>query len=107
MGQGSDGAFEIEGGSSGKDVERDTIRMLSGYDVKGDSPTGSKEVRMVPFARQVEAGNVAILAGEWNEEYLDYIVLFPNGGLDDGDASSGSFNELAGEEKKQAKATAR
>lgn len=98
--------FEVEGGSSGKDVERSTIRMLSGYDVKGDRPTGSKEVRAVPFARQVEAGNVAIVEGEWNEEYLDHVVLFPNGGADDMDASSGSFNTLE-IEKKKAKARAR
>lgn len=86
--------FEVEGGSSGKDVEGDTIRMLEGYDVKGDSPTGSKEVRAIPFARQVEAGNVAIIAGEWNQDYLDNIVLFPNGGKDEMDASSGAFNSL-------------
>jgi predicted phage terminase large subunit-like protein len=98
--------FEVEGGSSGKDVERDTIRMLAEYDVKGDSPTGSKEVRAIPFARQVEAGNVALVAGEWNQDYLDNIVLFPNGGKDEMDGSSGAFNALA-TKKKVARARAR
>jgi phage terminase large subunit-like protein len=33
--------------------------------------TGSKEVRAEPYAAQVQGGNVALLAGTWNADFLD------------------------------------
>jgi predicted phage terminase large subunit-like protein len=50
----------------------------------------------MPFAAQWQAGNVRILRGDWNREYLDEMERFPHGAHDDQvDGSSGAFNRLA------------
>ena len=88
---------EQEGGASGKAVVAARARMLAGYDY-GPAPTsGDKIVRARPFRAQCEAGNVKLKRGDWNEAYLAELESFPNGSHDDQvDASSASFNELAG-----------
>ena len=48
----------------------------------------------------MQAGNVKLLRGQWNEAYLSELENFPVGGHDDQvDASSDAFNELALGEK--------
>jgi predicted phage terminase large subunit-like protein len=60
-----------------------------------DRVTGQKDVRAMPFAAQCEAGNVRLVLGQWNREYIDELCAFPNGSHDDQvDASSGAFNKL-------------
>ncbi len=87
---------EQEPGSSGLDVARAIVTMLSGYPINYEPSTGSKEVRSMPFAAQCEAGNVKVLRGPWNAAYLDELTSFPFGTNDDQvDASSGAFNKLA------------
>jgi hypothetical protein len=72
------------------------IQRLAGFNVRKEKPTGDKRTRAQPFAAQAEAGNVRIVAGEWNRDYLDELTLFPEGANDDQvDASSGAFNKLA------------
>lgn len=84
--------IEKEGGSSGKEVAENDIRMFAGYPVAVDAPTGSKEVRAQPLADQAEGGNVDIVAAPWNNAYLDEMGAFPFGAHDDQvDASSGAF----------------
>ncbi len=86
--------FEVEGGSSGKDVEKDTIRLLQGFSVKGIPSRTNKQLRAEPFAAQVQGGNVTLIKGLWNRDYLDEMTVFPNGKHDDQvDASSGAFND--------------
>jgi phage terminase large subunit-like protein len=47
-------------------------------------------------AAQVQAGNVLLLAGEWNRAFLDEHETFPAGKFKDQvDAASGAFNKLA------------
>ena len=88
--------IEQEGGSGGKESAQATVRNLSGFIVKTDHPTGDKETRAEPFAVQFNAGNVAILKGEWNEDYLRELRIFPAGKYKDQvDASSGAFNRLS------------
>lgn len=87
---------EQEGGSGGKESAEATIRLLAGYAVHAQTSTGSKEVRAQPFAAQAEAGNIKLLAGDWNETYIDELSSFPYGKNDDQvDGSSGAFNKLA------------
>jgi hypothetical protein len=63
--------------------------------------TGDKYTRAEPFSAQCEAGNVFIVEGEWNNDYLDELCLFPGGSFKDQvDASSGAFGRLV--MKKQA-----
>jgi hypothetical protein len=39
--------------------------MLAGYRVFTDKVTGSKESRALPFAAQLQGGNVYLIAGDW------------------------------------------
>jgi predicted phage terminase large subunit-like protein len=87
---------EQEPGSAGKRVIAAHTLLLAGFDYKGEHSTGAKTVRATPFATQVDAGNVCLLAGPWNQAYIDELLLFPNGRHDDQvDASGTAFNELA------------
>jgi predicted phage terminase large subunit-like protein len=86
---------EAEGGSGGKESAEATVRKLAGFAVRTEHPTGSKEVRAEPFAAQAEGGNVRLVRGGWNADYLDELCAFPNGRHDDQvDANSGAFNKL-------------
>ena len=77
---------------------RDLIKKLSGYPVHWGRPTGEKSVRAAPFATQVNVGNVRLLRGDWNREFIEELRQFPFGSHDDRvDAASGGFNFLNGE----------
>ncbi len=87
---------EQEPGSGGKESAEATVRQLAGYPVHAERATGSKEVRAEPFAAQCEAGNVRLVRGPWNGDYLEEMASFPRGAFaDQVDASSGAFNKLA------------
>ena len=59
-----------------------------------------KVTRANPFRTQVEARNVALVRAPWNRAYLSELADFPVGIHDDQvDASSGSFNAVALEER--------
>lgn len=88
---------EQEPGSGGKESAESTVRNLAGFIVEADRPTGDKVLRAEPFAAQVQAGNVFLLAGDWNRDYLNELEQFPNGPRKDQvDASSGAFSKLTG-----------
>ncbi|HEY9661198.1 MAG TPA: phage terminase large subunit [Allocoleopsis sp.] len=88
--------LEQQGGSSGLDVVRDTIRMLAGFHVAADKPTGEKHVRAVPFSVQVNYGNVYLpLGAPWVQDYVAEMRYFPNSKFKDQvDASSMAFSHL-------------
>jgi predicted phage terminase large subunit-like protein len=66
-----------------------------GYDYAGVSITGDKVTRAKPFRAQVEAGNVKLVRGAWNEAFIQELCMFPTGKHDDQvDASSCAFNAL-------------
>ncbi len=82
-------------GQAGKAQAKYYMRQLAGYDVKFTPESGDKMTRAKPFAAQAEAGNVKILRGLWNEDYLDELCMFPFGKFKDQvDASSRAFSEL-------------
>lgn len=88
--------IEQEPGSGGKESAENTVINLAGYTIRAERPTGDKAVRANPFSIQVEAGNVCIVEGDWNEEYIKELQTFPVGKYKDQvDASSGAFNKLA------------
>lgn len=88
---------EREPGSGGKESAENTVRNLRGFVAEWDLVTGSKEVRAEPFAAQVQAGNVSLVQGEWNRDYMNELELFPNGKYKDQvDASGGGFNKVVG-----------
>lgn len=87
--------IEQEPGSGGKESAEATIKNLAGFVTTKDRPTGDKTFRADPFSVQVNVGNVEILSGAWNEEYLDEMKNFPNSTFKDQiDASSGAFAML-------------
>jgi predicted phage terminase large subunit-like protein len=88
-------AIEEEGGSSGKYQTAGLARMLHGFIVDGEHPTGPKDVRARPFASQVKAGNARHLRAAWNSVYVNELVAFPAGSHDDiVDAASAAFTAL-------------
>lgn len=88
--------IEQEPGSGGKESAEATIRNLAGYSVFADKVTGSKEVRAQPFAAQVQAGNVRLVAGSWVGPFCDECEVWPRGKFNDQvDAAAGAFNKLA------------
>lgn len=87
---------EQEPGSGGKESAESTIRNLSGFRAYSERATGDKAVRAEPYAVQVEAGNVKVVAGEWNKTFIDEHKTFPVGKYKDQiDAGGGAFNKLA------------
>lgn len=82
-------------GQAGKVQKRAYLNKLAGYNVRIQRETGDKVTRAEPFARQCEGGNVYLLEGPWNDEYVDEVCLFPGGPRKDVvDASSGAFGRL-------------
>jgi predicted phage terminase large subunit-like protein len=82
-------------GQAGKVQAQDMVAMLAGWKVKAQPETGDKVTRAEPFSSQCEAGNVYIVEGEWNQDYLDELCMFPGGSFKDQvDASSGAFAGL-------------
>jgi predicted phage terminase large subunit-like protein len=86
---------EVEPAGSGKEAAATTTRNLAGFMIHNDRPTGDKELRAVPFADQVGAGNVYLAPGHWNAAYMAELQYFPYSTYrDQVDASSGAFNWL-------------
>jgi len=97
--------IEAERGSTGLESFQNIVRMLAGFIVKEDQPTGSKDVRAEPWSTACSAGIVSVVEdGTWNVEgYIEEHCLFrPDAAVkrlgkwkDQVDASSMAFNLLA------------
>lgn len=85
---------EREGGSSGLAVVNKRKQDLIGYDYSGKLKTGKKETEWKPLAAQLEGGNVFLVQGPWNNDFIDEMVQVPKGHDDQADATSGAFNDL-------------
>ncbi|MFB9952041.1 phage terminase large subunit [Rhizobium puerariae] len=82
-------------GQAGKVQAQDYIKQLAGFTVSAQPESGDKVTRAEPFASQCEGGNVYIVRGSWNEDYIDELCLFPGSSIKDQvDASSGAFGRL-------------
>jgi predicted phage terminase large subunit-like protein len=84
---------------SGSALWIDSMRRgaLLGYPVQSDAVKGSKFERSQPFRAAAEAGNVKILRGSWNEDFLDECEQFSPDEReykhdDQVDAACGAFN---------------
>lgn len=101
---------EQEGGSAGKEVSQQIVAMLAGHPIFVDNvggkqsrkvdgqelPGEAKVIRALPFSAQCEAGNVRMVRGPWNADYLDEMTAFPEYTYSDQvDGTSGAFNKLA------------
>lgn len=85
-------------GQAGKSQVRAQTAMLAGFHVRSKTVTGDKATRAKPLSSQVEAGNVMIVRGAWNEEFLRELENFTgtdeDGHDDQVDAASDAFDEL-------------
>jgi len=89
-------------GQAGKAQAETFVKMLAGYSVKTERPTGDKATRATPAAAQAEVGNVRILVtgnadqGAWIEPFLTELTMFPAAQHDDQvDAFADALSELA------------
>lgn len=90
-------AFMQDPGSAGVAEAQATARALDGFTVKFAPATGDKETRAKPVSAQAEAGNVKIIRGTWNEDFLHELENFPIARHDDAvDALSGAHGILCG-----------
>lgn len=70
--------------------------VMAGFDFDGEPESGDKLARAMPFANQVEAGNVSLVEGDWYD-YRNELLNFPRAGHDDWvDASALAYQHLAG-----------
>ena len=65
-------------------------QLLAGHNVHFSPESGD-----TPLASQINAGNVVMLKGAWNDPFKEECRLFPNGNFDDQvDAAARGFNGL-------------
>ncbi len=73
---------------------------LSGFPVEVERPTGDKYTRALSMSSAAEAGNIKLVRGKWNKEFIDELEQAgPDDKLydhdDQWDAASSGFNYLA------------
>jgi predicted phage terminase large subunit-like protein len=84
-------------GSAGVAEAQSTARALDGCNVRFATATGDKETRAKPVSAQAEAGNVKLVRGLWNDDFLRVLENFPAAKHDDEvDALSGAHGMLSG-----------
>lgn len=87
--------FPQDPGQAGKGQVLYLTRRLGGYIVNSSPESGPKQIRALPFASQVNSGNVYMVKGPWNREFKDEMRMFPNGRHDDQvDAASRAYMAL-------------
>lgn len=73
-------------------------QKLRGYDCAGVVSQLDKYTRAKPLSRAAEFGEVKLLRGNWNNEFINELTQFPDAGHDDQvDAAAGAYLELTGE----------
>jgi predicted phage terminase large subunit-like protein len=89
------GSIPQDPGQSGKSQVHSYVKMLAGYDYHSTPETGSKYTRALPLAAQAEIGNVVLVNGDWNKDFVSELASFPTGKIKDQvDAASRAFSEL-------------
>lgn len=89
--------IEQEPGSSGVNTIDHYVReVLFGFNVRGDRKTGNKVEMAKPWSAAAQAGNVVLVRGPWNGEWLDAVSAFPSPAVhdDEVDVVSGAFAKL-------------
>lgn len=84
-------------GSAGVYESDNYIRLLAGFNIVKEKIMVNKQTAAKPASAQAEAGNIKILKGPWNDDFLNEIQNFPEGHDDQVDAFTGAFNYLTSE----------
>lgn len=93
-------AYAQDPGSAGVNEAQATARALAGYDVRYAPVTGDKQTMAKPVSSQAEAGNIKLVRGRWNEDFLAELENFPHSKNDDQvDALSGAFAHLTNQKR--------
>jgi predicted phage terminase large subunit-like protein len=93
--------LQQEPGAAGKSYVDAQIRgPLSGFAVEVERPTGDKYTRALPMSSAAQAGNIKLVRGKWNKDFIDELEQAgPDERLydhdDQWDAASSAFNYLA------------
>jgi predicted phage terminase large subunit-like protein len=91
-GKGVEVWIEQDPGQAGKDQIASYTQMLADWTVRGRPKRVDKVTAAGPLSAQVEAGNVALVRGAWNEPFVAELESFPDGDHDDQvDGASGAF----------------
>ena len=89
-------------GAAGKSQKADLVQFLDGFNVRAMRETGKKEVRAEGFNAQCAGGNVKILKGVWNDDFLTELCVFPAGKHDDQvDAVVNAYGRFVAEPQKK------
>ena len=64
-------------GQAGRAQVLHLTRLLAGYTVVASPESGAKETRALPVASQCEAGNLCVVRGRWNAEFIEELAGFP------------------------------
>jgi len=92
--------FPQDPGQAGKSQAEDLAAEFPRNRVHYSPESGSKEVRQDAPASQAEAGNVYIVRGAWNGDFIDELCLFPNGDYDDqADGFARAYHRVARQPK--------
>lgn len=69
---------------------------LSGFSFLGSRVTGDKKTRARPFAAAASRGDVSLVEGTWNQQWLDEVEAFPGESVHDDqvDSCSGAHQKL-------------
>lgn len=87
--------FPQDPGQAGKSQAQDIAGHLVGFDVRYSTESGDKAIRANPLSAQCEAGNVKLVKGDWNQEFMDEGSFFPNSQFKDQiDAAVRAFNRI-------------
>jgi predicted phage terminase large subunit-like protein len=93
--------LQREPGAAGKSyVDAQMRGPLLGFPVQVERPTGDKYTRALPMSSAAQAGNIKLVRGRWNKEFIDELEQAgPDERLydhdDQWDAASSAFNHLA------------
>lgn len=93
--------LQQEPGAAGKSyVDAQMRGPLLGFAVKVEHPSGDKYTRALPMSSAAQAGNIKLVRGKWNKDFIDELEQAgPDEKLydhdDQWDAGSSAFNYLA------------
>lgn len=87
--------FEQERGAAGKLIVAHYKRMLPGWNVRGEVPTGDIEVRALGVSAIANRGLIDIIDAPWTDKFLSECGAFPHGANDDQvSALAGAFFDM-------------
>jgi predicted phage terminase large subunit-like protein len=93
--------LQQEPGAAGKSyIDAQMRGPLLGFAVKVEKPSGDKYTRALPMSSAAQAGNIKLVRGAWNKNFIDELEQAgPDDKLydhdDQWDAASSAFNHLA------------